>query len=270
MVNLIGSSPVARTTNIARNTFSGSVFGVGRTPLVTPATTQQQLIPSNQAALPLVSNQLIGFTKQMQDIGSALERIAYYIATDSGLEQQRETQKQLQERRLSEESVRDEQEGVIERRIKSTITAPVQAIAQKTEGVLSRLMKFFTSLLLGWLLNQGIEAIQANAEGNKNKLEEIKDNVINTLGTALKIFALIRNGFLSVARTITNIVAKLGKFLVSGVIGGIFKGLGNLAKGIFNAGKNLLSGGAKAAAATVSAAAAPITAAAKGAAGKGT
>jgi hypothetical protein len=158
MVNLIGSSPVARTTNIARNTFSGSVFGIGRNPLVTPATTQQQLTPSTQVTLSLVSNQLIGFTKQMQDIGSALERIAYYIAPDSGLEQQRENQKQLQERRLSEESVRDEQEGVIERRIQSTISAPVQAIAQKTEGVLSRLMKFFTSLLLGWLLNQGIEA----------------------------------------------------------------------------------------------------------------
>jgi hypothetical protein len=249
MVNLVGSFPVARTTSVAGNIFSGGVFGVGRSSLITPLrqTRREELTPSNQVTLNLVSQQLVGFTRQMQDIGGALEKIAYYIAIDSSLEQKREQQKQLEEQKLAQEVVRDERENIIERKIKGALIAPVQAIAQKTQSILSRLMGFFSSLLLGWLLNQGIEAIKSNAEGAQNKLEEIKNNVFQALGVAYKIFAIIKGGFLAFARTITNIAFKVGKFLISGVIGGIFKGLANLAKGLFNFGKGLLGMGTTAA-----------------------
>lgn len=245
MVNIVGSFPVARTTTVAGNIFSGGVFGVGRSSLIAPLRQErrEELTQSNQVTLNLVSQQLVGFTKQMQDIGGALEKIAYYIALDSTLEQKREQQKQLEAQKLEQEAVRDERENIVERKIKGALIAPVQAIAQRTQSVLSRLMGFFSSLLLGWLLNQGIEAIKANAEGAQNKLEEIKNNVFQALGVAYKIFAIIKGGFLAFARTITNIAFKIGKFLVSGVIGGIFRGLGNLAKGIFNFGKGLLGMG---------------------------
>lgn len=270
MVNIIGNFPVARTTNLTRTMVSGSVFGVGRSSLITPLRQErkEELSPSNQVSLNLVSQQLVGFTKQMQDIGGALEKIAYYIALDSTLEQKREQQKQFEEKRLAQEAVRDERENIVERKIKATLIAPVQAIAQRTQSVLSRLMGFFGSLLAGWLLNQGIEAIKANATGAQNTLEEIKNNVFQALGVAYKIFFIIQRGFLSFARTITNIAFKVGKFLVTGVIGGIFRGLGNLAKGLLNFGKGLLGMGTQGAAAA-NAAGRVAPAAAKAATSKG-
>lgn len=282
MNGFIGSFPVARTLDITRqrfagrtSTFSSSIFGAGRANLLLPpAEVPQYPAPivveknpdlKSQVAINLLSNQLIAMTKQMQDIGGALEKIAYYIALDTGIEQNRENQKQAQERIAVEQGARSERESLIERRIQSTLTRPVEIIAQKAQGVLSRLMGFFGSLLLGWLTNQGIEAIKENAKGAKNKLEEIKDNVFQTLGVAFKTFYLIREGFLSFAKTVGNIALKLGKFLLMDVIGGIFRGLFNLGKSAVNAGKNLLGIGTKSAAAATSAAASTATAITKGA-----
>lgn len=65
------------------------------------------------------------------------------------------------------------------------------------------------TLLGGWLTNQGLEAIRANAEGNIGKLESIAAEVGKTLLTVGGIFLLLNGGILGIIGTIGAITAAI-------------------------------------------------------------
>ena len=71
-------------------------------------------------------------------------------------------------------------------------TAPAQKLATKASFTLGNLGQFFLSLVGGWLTSQAIDAINANAEGNKDKLQEIKINVLKGLGVITGVFVASR------------------------------------------------------------------------------
>lgn len=221
MADIVASSPVARTINLTRSTISGSIFGIrsGVAALspISPIQPRERLINTQEVSLKLITNQLSSLSDQMNDIGGALEKIAYYIAQDSSLEQAQTRQEQAQEKQLAEQGLRTRQESIIENKIKASLVAPVQAIAQKTQSVLSRLMQFFGTLLGGWLVVRGINTLKALSEGNTKKLEDIRDQVIKNLGIAAGALFLINGGFFAIIGTIGSITLKLtsalGKFL---------------------------------------------------------
>jgi hypothetical protein len=64
------------------------------------------------------------------------------------------------------------------------------------------------------LTNQGIEALKAASEENKEKLEEIKDNVLKTIGFGVAAIGAIKIGFDLVIKTITGITGKIGSILL--------------------------------------------------------
>jgi len=74
------------------------------------------------------------------------------------------------------------------------------------------------TLLGGWLTTQGINVLKALQDGDKKKLNEIKDSVIKTLLIAGGVFTIINVGIGKVIGTITGLVGKIGKFLVGGLI----------------------------------------------------
>ena len=85
------------------------------------------------------------------------------------------------ERRLSEQKLREGKESTIEKKIQAAALAPAQRLATKAQFTLGRLQNFFVSIFGGWLLNQGIQTLQALSGNNKEKLEEIKNNVLKNL-----------------------------------------------------------------------------------------
>jgi len=215
------SSPISGGIRVARNTVSSSAFSVGRTggPQVqAPDPTTILLLNRNQLGINAISSQLSTMAGQMRDFGSSLQRIAVYIANDSTLEQQRQVQKQNQERILAEQQLREGKENIVEKRMQSALVAPVQRVAAKAQGVLSGLMGFFTTLLGGWLINQGIETIRALGENNKKKLEEIKNNVVKNLAIVGGVYLAIRTGLFGLVGTASRVVGKIG----SAVAGGLF------------------------------------------------
>ena len=63
---------------------------------------------------------------------------------------------------------------------------------------------------MGWLTNQGIETLKAYASGNKEKLEQIKDNVIKNVLFAVGAIAAIKIGFNLIIRTVIGLAARVG------------------------------------------------------------
>ena len=231
------SSPISGGLRVARSRVSSSVFASSIGP--DPAT--KTLLNQNQSALTAISSQLGAMDQKMRDFSGALERIAVGIANDSLLDKQRENQKINQERILAEQQLREGKESVVERKIQSALIEPVQKVAAKAQFTLSRLMGFFTTLLGGWLINQGIETIKALSEGNTKKLEQIRDNVLRNLGIIGGIYLAIKtglSGIVNIARSVTRKVA-----------GGVVKGLFVRP---FQALINAVKGGASSAASTAS------------------
>lgn len=246
MVNL-GASPVARTVSFTRANAS-SINPDATFSTILPSLKnieeknnfQDRLISQEQIQLNTISLKLNDFTFQLNDINETLKKISSLMLEDSSLESFQQKEKERKDFILSQNEIRTERENLIERKLESALIKPVEAINKKAQGALLNVGKFFGTLFLGWLTNQGIAAFQANAEGARNRLEEIKNNVISALGSVYKIIRLFYGGIQTIISTVTSITAKITKFLLIDVIGGLFKKLGDLGKAVIQGARNLL------------------------------
>lgn len=215
------SSPISGGIQVARSTVSSSTFGIGRSALqpvkTEPDPETLKVLRENQTSLLLISNQIEGLSFRMNDFRNSLEKISLLIENESILERQRELQNQQQERQLAEQQLREGKESIIENRIQTALLTPVQTVGEKVRGTLGSLMEFFTTLLGGWLINQGVETIEALAEGNKERLEQIKDDTLNQLGIIGRIFTIIKTGFFGVFKSITSLTGRIVGAVASGL-----------------------------------------------------
>jgi len=200
---------------------------------------QSETIAAFQQAIGTLTQGLNTIRVTVQDLGNRLNVTNNLLTTDAKLEQQQDLQEQKQEKVLAEQGARAGKESILERKIQSALLAPVKFIAAQTQSILERLKSFFTTLLLGWLTNQLIETLKANAEGNKTKLQQIFDAVLSALNFAGRGLYLVSRTFGAITRTIFG-VTKLVAKLTAGVIEGLFKGIWNLGKVVTGGAKNLL------------------------------
>jgi hypothetical protein len=143
-------------------------------------------------------------------LNKGLVSISNLIQQDIALEKQQEAEKVERERKLAETNVRLGKESQLEQRITNSLVTPVQALQKKVGNIFARIGEALTTLFFGWLTNQGIEALKAASEGNKEKLEEIKDNVLKTIGFGVAGIGAIKIGFDLIIKTITGITGKIG------------------------------------------------------------
>lgn len=153
------------------------------------------VLEQNQIALQNVSDSISRIGGQMALLNSSLLRISELTAQSAALENLNQQQKNNQERILAEQQLREGKESIIERKMQSVLTVPVQNIGAKAQLSLMNLMDFFNRLFFGWLLNQGIQTIVALTEDNSEKLNEIKDNVLRNLRDVGLTLLALQNGF---------------------------------------------------------------------------
>ena len=210
---------------------------------------QSESIAAFQQAIGTLTQGLNTIRVTVQDLGNRLNVTNNLLTTDAKLEQQQDLQEQKQEKVLAEQGARAGKESLLERKIQSALLAPVKFIAAQTQSILERLKSFFTTLLLGWLTNQLIETLKANAEGNKTKLQQIFDAVTVALSTTFKGLSLIGRTFSFITKSILGVTKVVAK-LTAGIINGLFKGVLNLGKLAVDGAKGLFKAGAKPAAKT--------------------
>ena len=249
-------SPISNSIQgINQSTVSGSVFSSGNK--VDPqtesainantsavASMQKQVNELSQnnaqilASITQIGNfqaQVDGVRLQLNGIGDTLQSVATISQNESVLDRQKDNYEQEKQKRLAEAGARGGQEGLLETKIQSALSEPVKRIGNKVSFGFNNLMSFVMTLLGGWLTTQGIAVLKALQDGNKKKLNEIKDSVIKTLLIAGGIFTIINVGIGKVIGTITGLVGKIAKFLVGGLIikpfQAVMRGLGGALPG---------------------------------------
>ena len=129
-------------------------------------------------------------------------------------------------------------------------------VGKKVGGILQKLKDAFLVLFAGWMTNRGFEAIQAFMDGDKEKLKEIRNNVLGALGVVGGVFLLLSGGLLALPGIIASVVGAIASvggailgFLISppglitlaiaGGVGGLLLGV----KKLWNWGEDKATGG---------------------------
>lgn len=213
----------------------------GRATAPDPVTTN--LISKNSLQLGIVSNQIQGMTAQMQSLAGSLQVIGNNLATAQSLERQKEEAELRQERMLAQQKLREGKESTIEKKIQAAALDPAQRIAQKAQFTLSRLGDFFISILGGWLLNQGLQTISAVTSGNKDKLNEIKNNVVKNLLVIGGVLVAAKAALGALGIAFTGIGVKLLGLGAIGLFSGPILQLLSFIKRIAGDAWNMITGG---------------------------
>ena len=119
-----------------------------------------QLLSQNSLSLSNVSSQLANISGQVQQLNTSLGSIQQNLAVSDNLERQREAAKQNRERILAEQSLREGKESELEKKIQGALLFPVRKVAQKAQGILSRLANFLLILAGGWLTGKTFESLE--------------------------------------------------------------------------------------------------------------
>jgi hypothetical protein len=221
------SSPIRPTIDVVARTVSSSAISGGAGGGGALAIQPQASLVNVERNLEIQTTQNVQQTQEISALRSAVDAlrtetttlnkglvsITKLIQQDSALEKQQEAEKAESERKLAETNVRLGKESQLEQRITNSLVTPVQALQQKVGNIFARIGEALTTLFFGWLTNQGIEALKAASEGNKEKLEEIKDNVLNGIGDAIKVFTAIKTGFNLIIKTITGVTGRIAGFV---------------------------------------------------------
>ena len=190
------ASPIASGIRGIRRSVSSGVF-TGRSvlpqpPQPDPVTTN--LISQNSLALNTVSGQLTNISAQVSNLNVSLTALKENLELSESLDRQREAAKQRREAILAEQGLREGKESQLENKIQTALISPVRRIAQKTQGILTRLANFFFILLGGWLANTTLEFLSILSSKNLDKFNEFKRKLGVDLLTIGSIFLVATIG----------------------------------------------------------------------------
>jgi len=102
--------------------------------------------------------------------------------------------------------------------MQSALSAPLKKIGTKARSILGSLVQFFNVTLLGFMGLKTVELISALADGNKEKLDEIKDKIIKQLTIAGGIFIAINAGFAIALRSLLRLGAYITRVAAANLL----------------------------------------------------
>jgi hypothetical protein len=247
-VDPVTGTPLSKEVRKAlfrRATVSGSIFGRGGALVPQNRLDASALapIPKSQPSAELVqlNASVQAIRTDVAGLNGALTNIVKALQADTNAETIRLTAEQEAERKLTEQQIRLGKEKDLEKRIEAKLVSPVQKLVPQVTGIFERVKQALGYLFLGWLTNQSVEALKAQSDGDYQKVNDIKSNILKNVALGIGAIAAMKFGFGAIIRGITGITGKI---------------LGLLGKGIlkpFQALRNILPGARPAAAAATAA-----------------
>ena len=217
---------------------TGSPVTGGQT-TAAPDEVTTSLLGRNSLQLSNLSRSVTVLSNQMTVLSGSLQSISRGLATTQSLERQKEAQEQALENKLAQQQLREGKESLIEKKIEASAVAPAQKLAGQAQFTLGRLQNFFLTLIGGWLIDKGIDTINALSSGNKEELESIKNKTLVGLGAITGIFIASK---LAIAKLV-GAFGLVGIGLTGLAIAGLFTTPGQeLIKFLTDSGVNALNG----------------------------
>ena len=236
-------SPLARSLQggLIQSRVSGGVFGGGGIGGVGAGNVDEdgnkKILENNQSTLFDIASGINGIRIQISALNDSLNSIAQKISNDTTLESVMAAADADYQRKLQERQVRVGQESALESKIQAALTKPVVALQNKVSSVFGNVGKALQTLFLGWFLNQGLDALQAAEQGNKEKLISIRNEVLKALAFIVAgggVLSIIKAAIAGVTRSILGLSARIATFVISGLFIKPFQMVIDAIKGMWN------------------------------------
>ena len=172
----------------------------------------------NQIAIQSVNNSLTGVSNQIAVLSNSLRTISTQIQQSSALEQAKQVEENKQQRILAEQRLREGKEGLLERKIQTALSKPLQKVGGAAQKSLFSLGKFFQILLLGTLGNRILRVVSDLSSEGKLSLGNLFEKIKTDLAIAGAIFVGLNGGFVLALRTLTGLTARLGGFALRNLL----------------------------------------------------
>ena len=229
------ASPLAGGIQAVRRTVPSSVFAPPPAPApAEPDPVTTSLIQQNSTALGGVSQQLANISGRVSQLSMSLATIQSNLAASSQLDQQREAAKQNREAQLAEQGLREGKEGQIEQKIQNALFAPIQKVAARTQGLLSRLTSFLFTIGGAWLVDKVVLTIKALSTKNTDLLKSIISNVTKNVLVIGGLLLLTRGKIGSIKGVLMSLRTGVARVATAGLILAPFEAIINLFKRAWN------------------------------------
>lgn len=186
---------------------------------------QNVLIQGGQTSVTSLQSQLEGISREVSSLSQNVNTISRTVAQQSTAEQLRLRAEQENQKRLSERRIAIGKENELEQRIQNSLASPVLAIQNKVSSLFGRVEQAFTTLFLGWLSSSVIKYLKAQSEGDINKLDQIKRQILGGLVIGVGTLVAVKSGLVLVGRAIGAATAGVTS-LLSKLISSPFKLIG--------------------------------------------
>ena len=236
-----GSPILGGVRAVRRNLSSSFLSGGQRNPQVDTVTTN--LLQQQSLQLTSVSDQLKNISRQISLINFNLKSVKENISLNEQLEKQREDARKNRERILAEQGLREGKESELEKKIQTSLFAPVARIGQKTRGVLEKLTSFLLTLAGGWLTLNGLDLLKAMSEGNVDKINKFKVKFLGNLALTVGSLTAISFGVKKAMTILGVFTANVSRIALGGILTSSLLGIRLLFSGLIAKGIQLALGG---------------------------
>ena len=169
-----------------------------------------------------LGKQLTSINRNIVAISTNLNTLTAAIQGETVKEQARADQERRTRLVDAERSAFGRSEAVVEGKITSALMRPVRKIQGTVQNKLFDLKKALLFLFGGWLTTKVLKIFRADAEGNTNELEKLKQELITGLAVAGGIFAILSGGVLGLITTIGGLALKISGWVLKGGFSLIF------------------------------------------------
>ena len=205
---------------------------------------QTQLVTLNNNNKQQSSNfeaNLLKISMSIQTLEQGLKAVSDKLELSQQLEKIRDANEKKREQQLAEQQLREGKESLVEKKMQTALSAPLQKIGAQAQSILGNIMKFFNTILLGIIGTRGIQVLGALITGNKEKIEEIKGKILKELGVATGIFVAINGGLAIALRSVIRLTAFVSRVAFTNLLARPIRAIfdliarGTLLKGLSNA-----------------------------------
>ena len=169
-----------------------------------------------------LGKQLISINRNIVAISTNLNTLSTAIQGETVKQQARANQERRTRLVDAERSAFGRSEDVVEGKITSALMKPVRKIQGTVQNKLFDLKKALLFLFGGWLTTKLLKLFRADAEGNTNELEKLKQELITGLAVAGGIFAILSGGVLGLVTTIGGLTGTITGWILKGGFSLIF------------------------------------------------
>ena len=167
-----------------------------------------------------------------------LKVISDKLEVSDQLRKIRDANEKRRDEQLAQQQLREGKESLVEKKMQTTLAAPLQKIGAKAQSVLGGIVKFFNTILLGIIGTRGLQVLGALITGNKEKLEEIKGKILKELGIASGIFLAINGGLAIALRSVIRLTAFISRVAFTNLLARPLRRIFDLAsQGVFLKGQ---------------------------------